>query len=406
MTHFPIHNLPYGVFSSAETPPRVCTALGTDVVDLALLEAHGWFTAVLGRDTTLFAQSSLNAFMATGKPTWQAVRDILQQRLSTDDPRLPDGARHPISAVTLHQPFQIGDYTDFYASRQHATNVGSMFRGPDNALLDNWLHLPVGYHGRASSIVLSGTPIRRPLGQTKAPDEPSPRFGPTRELDFELELGFVVGTGNDLGRGIDIAHAHEHLFGMVLVNDWSARDIQRWEYRPLGPFLAKNFATSISPWVVTMDALEPFRIAGTPQNPAPLPYLQSDRPAHYDIGLEVALQTAEMDAPVIISRSNSRHLYWSASQMLTHHSVTGCNLRPGDLLASGTISGDSAESRGSFLELAWRATDPVQLPNGQTRSFLEDGDTLTLRAVAQNDDLQIGFGDVVGTILPAISAEM
>ncbi len=409
---FPLQNLPYGVFSTAGTPPRVGVAIGDHVLDLALLEQRGMFAAALDTSgalgtTAVFDQPALNAFMALGRPAWTAVRATLQHLLNASTPTLRDdgalrtAAFHRQDAVTLHLPVQIGDYTDFYSSREHASNVGSMFRGRENALLDNWLHLPVGYHGRASSIVLNGTPIRRPLGQIRAPDEPTPRFGPSQELDFELEMGFFVGPGNPLGTPIPVERAADHIFGMVLVNDWSARDIQRWEYRPLGPFLAKNFATSISPWVVTLDALEPFRTAGPVQEPTPLPYLRTSADWNYDIRLDVSLQTAAMSEPVPIARSNARYLYWNICQQLAHHTITGCNLRPGDLLASGTISGPTPDSCGSLLELAWRGQRPLQLPGGESRSFLEDGDTLILSAYGQGDGYRIGFGSVSGQILPA-----
>jgi fumarylacetoacetase len=298
-------------------------------------------------------------------------------------------------------PCLIPNYTDFYSSREHATNVGIMMRGADNALMPNWLHLPVAYHGRASSIVISGTDIVRPHGQTKADDAAAPTFGPSRSLDFELELGLLIGQGNDLGKPISTAQAPEHVFGMVLVNDWSARDVQKWEYQPLGPFLAKNFATSISPWVVTLDALEPFRIAGPKQDPEPLPYLRCQGNWSYDIQLEIWLQTAKMSAPVKISATNAKYLYWNICQQIAHHTVNGCNLQTGDLLASGTISGPTPDSLGSMLELAWKGTRPIQLPNGETRVFLQDGDRVTMTGYCQGDGYRIGFGEVTGTVLPA-----
>jgi fumarylacetoacetase len=305
------------------------------------------------------------------------------------------------SEVTMHLPAEIGDYTDFYSSREHATNVGIMLRGPDNALMPNWLHLPVAYHGRASSVVVSGTPVCRPCGQTKLDNAERPIFGPSRSLDFELEMGCFVGPGNELGRPIPIAEAADHIFGMVLVNDWSARDIQRWEYQPLGPFLAKNFATSISPWVVTLEALEPFRCAGPIQDPPPLPYLQSSGPWGYDIRLDVCLQSVKMDKPERICHSNSKYLYWNVCQQLAHHAVNGCNLRPGDLLATGTISGPTPDSYGSMLELAWKGTKPLTLPGGESRTFLQDGDTVRIAGWCDGPDSRIGFGEVTGTITPA-----
>jgi fumarylacetoacetase len=301
----------------------------------------------------------------------------------------------------MHLPVAVGDYTDFYSSKQHATNVGSIFRDKNNPLLPNWLHLPVAYHGRASSLVVSGTPIRRPYGQTKRPEEASPGFGPSLELDFELEIGYFVGQGNALGEAISVTDAPQHLFGFVLVNDWSARDLQRWEYVPLGPFLAKNFATSISPWVVPFAALQSFRVAGPKQEPAPLPYLSDSEDAAYDILLEVKLHTAAMAEAHTISRTNFKEMYWSISQQVAHHTLTGCNLRPGDLLASGTLSGSAKNSYGSLLELAWAGREPLELPNGERRSFLEDGDTMILTGYAQGEGYRIGLGEVIGTVLPA-----
>ena len=291
----------------------------------------------------------------------------------------------------MHLPVTIGDYTDFYASREHATNVGIMFRGKENALMSNWLHLPVGYHGRASSVVISGADIRRPRGQV-APMGPPPEFVPLRSLDFELEMGFFISVCNELGKPISIENAHEHIFGMVLLNDWSARDIQAWEYQPLGPFLAKNFATSISPWVVTMDALEPFRVPAPRQDPAPLPYLKADSTNGLDITLEVTLQSARMDAPQTISRSNMKYLYWSIEQMLAHHTSTGCNMRPGDLCGTGTISGPTEDSYGSLLELTWRGEKPIQLPNGEERKFLQDGDVVTMKGYCRCRVSALGLG--------------
>ncbi|MGI8435477.1 MAG: fumarylacetoacetase, partial [Chthoniobacterales bacterium] len=291
--------------------------------------------------------------------------------------------------------------TDFYSSYNHAFNVGTMFRGPENAIMPNWKWMPIGYHGRASSIVPSGTDVRRPQGQTKAPDAEAPSFGPSRSFDFELETAFVVGTGNSLGAPVPMERAADHIFGMVLMSDWSARDVQAWEYQPLGPFLAKNFCTSISPWIVTMDALEPFRKPLPAQDPEPLPYLRGQENFTYDIQLEAYLRTAKMDAPHTITRSNFQNLYWSMAQQLAHHTVGGCNLQPGDLLASGTISGPTEDSRGCMLELTWRGANPLTLPSGETRKWLEDGDRLTLTGWAQGDGYRVGFGEVTGRILPA-----
>jgi fumarylacetoacetase len=405
---FPIQNLPYGVFTPPQsTVPRVGVAIGDHVLDLALLNEEGLFDAPELRDTRPFAQATLNTFMALDASAWAAVRERLQTLLRADtaelrdDESLRERALHRRADVTLHLPVDVGDYTDFYSSKQHATNVGTMFRGAENALKDNWVHLPVGYHGRASSVIPSGQDVRRPCGQTRPNDDEPPVYGPTKLLDFELETGFFVGDGNELGTPIPIDEADEHIFGMVLVNDWSARDIQGWEYDPLGPFLGKSFATTISPWVVPMAALEPFRTAGPTQDPEPLDYLQGEGDAAYDITLEVDLQSPSMSEPHTICRSNTKHLYWSMRQQLAHHTVNGCNARAGDLMASGTISGPTKESYGSMLELSWRGEEPVPLPGDETRSFLEDGDRVILRGYAEGDGYRVGFGTAEGTVLPA-----
>lgn len=397
-TDFPIQNLPFGVFSTNANPrPRVGTRLGDFVVDLSVLDEEN----LLGKRHGFFADSSLNRFMASGREVWREMRQRLVRILGEEQASFKKEALISIDQVHMHLPVNIGDYTDFYASREHATNVGVMFRGKENALMPNWIHLPVGYHGRASSVILSGTDVIRPRGQMKGSDS-SPEFSATRQLDFELEVGFFVGTGNELGKPISIDKADEQIFGMVLLNDWSARDIQAWEYQPLGPFLAKNFATSISPWVVTMDALEPFRVRGPEQDPAPLPYLRADSVSGFDIALEVTLQSARMDAPQTISRSNMKHLYWSIGQMLAHHTVTGCNMRPGDLCGTGTISGPTEDTLGSMLELTWRGERPIQLPGGETRTFLQDGDTVTIKGYCQGNGYRIGFGEVTAKILPTL----
>jgi fumarylacetoacetase len=399
---FPIQNLPYGVFSTGANPnPRVGTRIGEWVVDLSMLDDQRLF----GRQYGFFSDSTLNRFMSAGREVWREVRLGLTGLLSRDNSPLKSEAPRsrvfvPVEEIQMHLPVAIGDYTDFYASREHATNVGIMFRGRENALMPNWLHLPVGYHGRASSVVLSGADVIRPRGQV-APNGAPPEFAASRSLDFELEMGFFVGTGNNLGEPISIEDAHEHIFGMVLLNDWSARDIQAWEYQPLGPFLAKNFATSISPWVVTMDALEPFRVDGPMQDPTPLSYLKADSANGYDIKLEVTLQSAAMDKPQTISRSNLKYLYWSMDQMLAHHTVTGCNMRTGDLCGTGTISGPTEDSYGSMLELTWRGEKPIGLPNGETRKFLQDGDVVTMKGYCQGEGYRVGFGEVSGKIRSA-----
>jgi fumarylacetoacetase len=400
---FPIQNLPYGVFRLQGETPRVGAAIGDRIVDLAALERH----ALLGEfPTSLFDRPSLNAFMAAGRPVWQHVRQRLSKLLRHDEPRLRDdtGLRReaivPAAAAEMLLPVEIGDYTDFYSSREHATNVGAMLRGPDNALMPNWLHLPVAYHGRASSVVVSGADLRRPWGQTKADNAAAPTFGPSQAVDFELEIGLFIGVGNPLARPIAIRDVAEHAFGVVLVNDWSARDIQKWEYVPLGPFLAKNFGTSISPWVVPLEALKPFRANGPPQNPAPLAYLRDEEPRAYDIQMEVTLEPAGA-TPFTVCRTNARHLYWSFAQQVAHHTSNGCNLRPGDLLASGTISGPEQEARGCLLERTMGGRQPLVLPNGQMRTYLADGDRVSMTGLCEGPNYRIGFGEVTGRLLPA-----
>jgi fumarylacetoacetase len=402
---FPIQNIPFGVFSTAGNPPHIGVAIGDQVLDLTILQQHGllpgdWFQA-----------ANLNKFLATGRQNWRDTRRNIQELLDSetptlrDNPKLRTAALISQSAVTMHLPVEIGDYTDFYSSREHATNVGAMFRDPANALLPNWLHLPVAYHGRASSVVVSGTPIRRPCGQTKADDKELPSFTPSRLLDFELEVGCIVGTGNTLGEPIPVDKAHEHIFGLVLVNDWSARDIQKWEYVPLGPFLGKNLGTSISPWVVTLGALEEFRVAGPTQDPAPLPYLRSTGDWNYNIELEVQIKTTAGPNWNPIARGNFRTMYWNICQQLAHHTSNGCNLRPGDLIASGTISGPSPDSYGSLLELTWKGTKPLKLSGGEERTFLRDGDAVRMTGSAKGNGYIIGFGDVIGAVEPAIRDE-
>jgi fumarylacetoacetase len=398
---FPIQNLPYGVFSTGKSAPRIGVAIGEMILDLTTLQERG----VLAGD--YFKSSTLNRFMEAGRGEWSTVRARLGELLDSENPTLRDNAELraaallPQNGAQMHLPVSIGDYTDFYSSREHATNVGAMFRDPANALLPNWLHVPVGYHGRASSVVISGTSIRRPCGQTKADDKELPSFGPSKLMDFELELGCIIGKPSTLGEPIPVDKAHEHVFGMVIVNDWSARDIQKWEYVPLGPFLGKNLGTSISPWVVTLDALEPFRVPGPPQSPEPLPYLRSKGDWGFDIDLEVGLKTTAMSASAPIVHGNFRSMYWNVCQQVAHHTSNGCNLRVGDLLASGTISGVDPISYGSMLERSWKGTKPITLPNGETRTFLRDGDTVTMTARARGAGFTVGFGEVTGTILPA-----
>lgn len=402
-SHFPIQNLPYGVFRHGKFQRRTGVAIGDYVLDLSILGDSG---LLAGIDSEVFSCPTINKFLALGRPVWKKTRETISSLLREDEPTLRDDTKLrekaiiPRDRVEMFLPVEIGDYTDFYSSKEHATNVGTMFRGKENALMPNWLHLPVAYHGRSSSIVISGTNLHRPRGQTKKEGQDTPTFGPSDLLDFELEMGFFTGPGNALGGPISIDKAQDSIFGMVLVNDWSARDIQKWEYQPLGPFLSKNFGTSISPWVVTLDALEPFCVSGAPQVPKPLPYLRSEGKRAYDIRLEIYLQGENMDQPHLLSVSNFKYMYWNICQQLAHHTITGCNVRPGDLMASGTISGPTKENFGSLLEITWRGTEPIQFPNGEKRKFLHDNDTVTFTGWCQGDGYRVGFGEVKGKVLP------
>jgi fumarylacetoacetase len=407
-SHFPIQNLPFGAFKHRNFKNvHICTAIGEFVLDLTYLAEKNFFSVIL-KDKHIFSDGSLNKFMALDSDVRKDFRKKLQSLLDEnnkvirDDEQLREKCIYLQKDCQMIMPVRIGDYTDFYSSKEHATNVGIMFRGKENALMPNWLHLPVGYHGRASSVVVSGTDILRPSGQTKADNEEVPKFGPSKLLDFELEMGFFISQGNKLGHPVDVNDALQKIFGLVIVNDWSARDIQKWEYVPLGPFLAKNFATSISPWIVTLEALEPFKTENVEQNPEPLPYLKPKRNFTYDITLEVSIKTEKLDKPFVISKSNFSYLYWSMQQQLAHHTITGCNLQTGDLLASGTISGDAEDSRGSMLELTWRGENPLKLPNGEERKFIQDGDTINMTAYCQGEGYKIGFGEVTGKILPSL----
>ena len=406
---FPIQNLPYGVFRPGSADiPRVGVAIGDQVLDLAACQDAGLFDHEALQSSMPFHQPTLNPLMGLGNKIWSMVRERVHDLLRADTPDLRDDADlqervlFDRSNVDLMMPVDVGDYTDFYSSREHATNIGTMFRGPENAIKPNWLHLPVGYHGRASSIIPSGQPVRRPKGQLKPDEDQPPVYGASQLLDFELEVGALMGPGNNLGSRIDIDEAGDHVFGLVLVNDWSARDIQKWEYVPLGPFLGKSFATTISPWVVPMAALEPFRVDGPEQDPEPLPYLQQSGSQNFDIDLRVDLQTEQMDAPHTICETNFNYMYWSVAQQVAHHTVNGCNLRPGDMLASGTISGPTEDSYGSMLELSWRGERPLEMPSGETRSFLQDGDTVVLSGHASGEGYRVGFGTAEGRVLPAL----
>eukprot|EP00116_Pleurobrachia_bachei_P004596 sb/3464858/ len=405
---FSYQNLPYGIFSTESDPThRIGVAIGDFVLDVSAVK-HLFSPEI--RATCIEGQTTLNALMGAGRPVWTEFRKTLQKILGKDDASLRDNAGLRASAlipatdVTMHLPAQIGDYTDFYSSRNHATNVGTMFRGKDNALQPNWLHLPVGYHGRSSSVVLSGTPIKRPLGQIlPSPTATTPVFAPCKLFDFELEMGFFVGPGNKMGEPIEMKDAADQIFGLVLMNDWSARDIQKWEYVPLGPFNAKNLGTTISPWVVTMDALAPFVLPHEPKvDPEPLPYLKENDSYQYDINLFVAIKGEEMSKAETVSRSNFKYMYWSPRQQLVHHSVTGCNMQPGDLLGSGTISGKEDGELGCMLELCWKGTREVKLgESGEIRKFLKDGDDVIITGYAQGMGYRVGFGECTGKVLPA-----
>jgi len=402
---FPIQNLPYGVFSTAALPtPRVGVAIGDHVLDLWELEQDCRLPLC---DLGVFSAPSLNPFMALGPKVWSRTRARISELLRHDNDELRDNpslrGRALVSRAQakLHLPFTIAGYTDFYSSKEHATNVGVMFRGKDNALQPNWLHMPIGYNGRASTVVVSGTRVRRPRGQLKPPNAEHPGFGPCKRLDFELEMGAVVGQPSPMGETLTEAQAEAMIFGFVLLNDWSARDIQQWEYVPLGPFQGKAFATSISPWVVTREALEPFRLHGPSQDPAPLPYLQQVQPNNYDLELEVGLRAASMNEAVNICHTNFKYMYWSSVQQLVHHASSGCAMNVGDLLGSGTISGPEKSQRGSLLEISWNGTAPIDLPGGLRRTFLEDGDLLVMRGWCQGVGYRVGFGEVEGTIAPA-----
>lgn len=410
-TSFPLNNLPYVSFSPPSKTRRVGVAIGGKLLDLsALTDSHPEiFTSDFPHETAVEVLTSptLNALLALTKPSWTALRALLQAFLSEANPHPAPDLLYDIAECRLHLPADVPDYTDFYSSITHARNVGTMFRGPEKALLPNWLHMPIAYHGRSSSVIVSGESIHRPRGQLN-PDGTTPTFGACRLLDFELEVAVLLGGEGTLGKRVKLEEAHERIFGFVLMNDWSARDIQKWEYVPLGPFGAKNFATTISPFVVPLEALEPFRRKPMERLKEELPYLKGgeDVPGHcvYDVDLEVCIQQ-DKEEPSVVCRSNMKNLYWTVAQQVAHHSVTGCNMRPGDLLASGTISGKEESSYGSLLELSWKGTKEVVLENcekGTIRKFLRDGDTVVIRGGAKGDGYRIGFGECVGKILPAL----
>lgn len=403
---FPIQNIPFGVFITKEDVITIGTRIGNCAIDMGALQQLGYFEGIELTDD-MFMQDTLNDFISDGKKTWRLVRNRLAELFDETNSTLRDNKEHrevvifSVDDIEMLLPVQIGDYTDFYSSKEHATNVGKMFRDPENALLPNWLHIPVGYHGRSSTIVPSGIPVHRPYGQTLPNGETTPVFGPSRLVDFELETAFITTDANLMGEPIPVENAEEHIFGMVLFNDWSARDIQKWEYVPLGPFLAKNFASSISPWIVTMDALEPFRVKGPEQLPEPMPYLQQKGAKAFDINLEVAIQP-ENAQETVVSRSNFKYMYWSMAQQLAHHTINGCRVNSGDMMGSGTISGPTEDSYGSMLELSWGGQKPLQLNDGSERKFINDNDTVIIRGYCQKENLRIGFGEVSSKLLPAI----
>jgi fumarylacetoacetase len=401
---FPIQNIPFGVFLTKEDVITIGTRIGDYAIDLGALQQLNYFEGIELTDD-MFMQDTLNDFISDGKKTWRLVRSRIGDIFDSNNPKLRDNKEHrdiiifKMEDVEMQLPVLIGDYTDFYSSKEHATNVGKMFRDPENALLPNWLHIPVGYHGRSSTIVPSGIPVHRPMGQTLPNGESTPVFGPSRLIDFELETAFITTDANIMGENIAINEAEDYIFGMVLLNDWSARDIQKWEYVPLGPFLAKNFASSISPWIVTMDALEPFKTKGPIQEPMPLPYLQQKGKHTYDINLEVYIEPENV-APSLVSKSNFKYMYWTMSQQLAHHTSNGCRVNSGDMMGSGTISGPTPDSFGSMLELTWGGKNPIKMNDGTERKFINDNDTVIMKGYCQNSSVRLGFGEVSSKLLP------
>lgn len=407
---FPIQNIPFGVFLTRDDVITIGTRIGDYAIDLGALHQLGYFDGIPLTDD-IFLQDTLNDFISDGKKTWRLVRNRISEIFDITNPSLKENEEHrkivlfTLDEIEMQLPVQIGDYTDFYSSKEHATNIGTMFRDPENALLPNWLHIPIGYHGRSSTIIPSGQNIRRPIGQTLPKGAHQPEFGPSKMVDFELEMGFITTDANKLGEAIPIDEAEDYIFGLVLLNDWSARDIQKWEYVPLGPFMAKNFASSISPWIVTLEALEPFRVDSPAQNPAPLPYLQQKGKNSFDINLEVSI-TPDGGAPSTITKSNFKYMYWTMAQQLTHHTSNGCKVLSGDLMGSGTISGTTPDSYGSMLELAWQGTKPVALQDGEKRTSIQDLDTVTLKGFCEKDGVRIGFGKVETKLLPPLKSNL
>ncbi|MCD8415511.1 fumarylacetoacetase [Tenacibaculum dicentrarchi] len=404
---FPIQNIPFGVFITKDDIVTIGTRIGNFAIDLGALHQLGYFENIPLTDD-IFLQDTLNDFIADGRKTWRLVRNKIADIFDLNNDDLFKNEEHKesiifkIEDVEMQLPVSVGDYTDFYASKEHATNVGSLFRDPENALLPNWLHIPIGYHGRSSSIIPSGTPVRRPVGQQK-PSEGStiPNFGASKLLDFELEMAFITTVANDLGDRIPIQDADEYIFGLVLFNDWSARDIQAWEYVPLGPFLGKSFASTISPWIVTLDALAPFRVDNPKQVHEPLPYLKKEGKDSFDINLQMAIQP-EGKEETVVCNSNFKYMYWTMAQQLAHHTINGCPINAGDMMGSGTISGPTKDSFGSMLELTWRGQNPLKMNDGSHRKFINDHDTVIMRGYSKNDEVRIGFGECIGKVLPAI----
>lgn len=400
--NFSLYNLPFGIFSTSDRTKRAGMAIGDLILDLASSDKLGLFDQVEGLKG-VFLSNTLNPFIELGAETRKRVREIVQNELQNEHGLLAnerDLLFVEQETAQMHMPVHIGDYTDFYSSVEHAMNVGTMFRGKDNALQPNWLHLPVGYHGRSSSIIISGKDIHRPKGQRLPKDADTPVFGPSVAMDFELEMAFVTGKGKKLGHAITTDEAWDYIFGFVLFNDWTARDIQKWEYVPLGPFLGKNFASSISPWIITPEALAPFMLNGPKQEPEVLPYLQQKGANNLDIALELSIEANKTET--VICQTNSKYLYWSAPQQLAHHTVNGCNIRSGDMMASGTISGKDEKSFGSLLEQSWAGTKKITLNDGSERTYLQDGDTVIIRGYAENAICRVGFGEVRNTLLPAL----
>ena len=399
---FSIYNLPFGIFSTNKKNKRIGVAIGDHVIDLHACNSLDLFKH-LNIESHVFKNSFLNNFIELGKEITSKVREIIQSELTNDNSLIKHNSNCiiPIDSVEMHLPVNIGDYTDFYSSIEHASNIGSMFRDPSNPLLPNWKHLPVGYHGRASSIIVSGKNIHRPKGQIMPLDSETPIYSSSNRVDFELEMGYIIGKNSSLGSSISTTNSQDYIFGKVLFNDWSARDIQKWEYVPLGPFLGKSFASSISPWVVTMEALDPFRVPGPIQEPNVLDYLKFDGLRNYDINLSVSITPEDSNIESIVCNSNFKYMYWNMNQQIAHHTVNGCNLNVGDIMASGTISGHTKDSYGSMLELSWGGKNPIELKDGSTRTFINDMDTVTMRGYCEKNNIRVGFGEVKSKILPS-----